>query len=172
LAVSELTLGARDSHSFPRPQADQVGFELGESRQNIEEHFAHRVGGVVMRMAEGQRHSDVLKNKDWQSAIWVQRDNRALTGSNFAILATISRRLPSKFETQAIGKPTTLRPITSCNRPPRRKCLTYLPARIEVKRDRSRTKARDSRNQALRSWRQGYRKRGLSKIEQQTIGRR
>ena len=62
-------------------------------------------------------------------------ENRALTGSylgrtsNFTILATISRRLPSKFETQAIRKPTTLLPITSCNRPPRRKCLTYLPAR-------------------------------------------
>jgi hypothetical protein len=62
-------------------------------------------------------------------------ENLALTGSysgqtfDFAILTTISRRLPSKFETRTIHNPRTLLPITSCNLPPRRKCLTYLPVR-------------------------------------------
>ena len=36
--------------------ADEIGFELGESGEDIEEHLSHRIAWVAERPAEGQLH--------------------------------------------------------------------------------------------------------------------
>ena len=51
-AQPALALG--DLHSFPRPGTDEVGFELGNHRQHVEQQLAHRVGGVVHRPGDAQ----------------------------------------------------------------------------------------------------------------------
>jgi hypothetical protein len=46
---------------------------------------------------------------------------------SFGIPPTISRKLPSAFETRIIHKLKILRRVTSCNPPQREKHLKYLP---------------------------------------------
>jgi hypothetical protein len=43
----QLSLGPRDSHAFAGAHPEQVDLELGEDGQHLEEHLAHRVGGVT-----------------------------------------------------------------------------------------------------------------------------
>ena len=38
------------------PHADEIGFELGEGGEDVEEHLSHRIARVVERPAEGQFH--------------------------------------------------------------------------------------------------------------------
>jgi len=47
LFAAELSLGAGNRHAFSGSHADQVGFELGESGEDIKEQFAHGAGGIV-----------------------------------------------------------------------------------------------------------------------------
>ena len=41
--------------------ADEVGLELGEGGEDVEEHLSHRIGRVVERPAEGQLHASFPK---------------------------------------------------------------------------------------------------------------
>ena len=45
LYTSQLALGAGDRHALAGAQADQVGFELGEGGEDVEEHFPHGSAG-------------------------------------------------------------------------------------------------------------------------------
>lgn len=54
LFFSKFFPGTGDGLAFPRPHPDQIGFKLGEGGQNVEEHFAHRIGRIVTRCAEGK----------------------------------------------------------------------------------------------------------------------
>jgi hypothetical protein len=47
-------LGEGDGHTFACPHSDQVGLKLGEGGQNVEEHFAHRIGRIVDRRTQGE----------------------------------------------------------------------------------------------------------------------
>ena len=49
-------LGAGDGHAFAGGQAYEVGFELGEGGEDIEERLAHGIAGIVERRAQGQFH--------------------------------------------------------------------------------------------------------------------
>ena len=49
-----LPLRAGDGHAFAGAEPEQVDFEFGEGGQNVEEHLAHGVGGVVDGAAEGE----------------------------------------------------------------------------------------------------------------------
>jgi hypothetical protein len=51
-AASQPSLGTGNCHPLPRPQPQQVNFELSERGQDVEKHLAHRVGGVVDLPAE------------------------------------------------------------------------------------------------------------------------
>ena len=53
----EPAVGACDRHSFPRAHPQQIDLELGEGRQDVEEHLAHRVGGVIHRPADREPHA-------------------------------------------------------------------------------------------------------------------
>ena len=61
LLAAQLPLGADDGHALPRTHADEVGFELGERGEDIEEHLSHRIAGVAERPAEGQLHAPFPK---------------------------------------------------------------------------------------------------------------
>ena len=50
----ELALGAGDGHAFAGAEPEQVDFEFGEGGQDVEEHLAEGVGGVVDGAAEGE----------------------------------------------------------------------------------------------------------------------
>ena len=52
-----LPLGAGDGHAFSGAHADQIRLELGECREDIEEHLPHRVGRVVDCGAESELHT-------------------------------------------------------------------------------------------------------------------
>ena len=54
LFSAQLPFGSRDGHALPRAHADQVGFELGEGGEDVEEHFAHGVGGIIDARSQSQ----------------------------------------------------------------------------------------------------------------------
>jgi hypothetical protein len=47
LLAAQPTVGFGNLHPLPGPHPDQVGFELGNHREHIEQRPAHRIGGVV-----------------------------------------------------------------------------------------------------------------------------
>ena len=49
-----LALGTGDGHAFAGAELEQVDFEFGEGGQDVEEHLAEGVGGVVDGAAEGE----------------------------------------------------------------------------------------------------------------------
>jgi hypothetical protein len=51
-----VTLSLGDPHSLLGSRSDEVGFELGDHRQDVEQQPADRVGGVVHRCAETESH--------------------------------------------------------------------------------------------------------------------
>ena len=136
-----LTLGIPGSgevlfcHATPRNE-NEIFTRLTPEERLLPVFEALNVSAVVCGHTHMQFDRTVGTVRVVNPAVWECRlENLALTGSysgqtfNFAILTTISRRLPRKFETRTIHKPRILLPITSCNLPARRKCLTYLPVR-------------------------------------------
>ena len=53
--------GAGDGHALAGAHANEIGFELGEGGEDIEEHLSHGIARVVERPAEGQFHAAFLK---------------------------------------------------------------------------------------------------------------
>ena len=49
--------GAGDGHALAGAHADEIGFELGEGGEDIEEQLAHGIARVVERRAEGRFHA-------------------------------------------------------------------------------------------------------------------
>ena len=56
LLAAQFPLGAGDGHALAGAHADEIGFELGEGGEDIEEQLSHRIARVVERPAEGQFH--------------------------------------------------------------------------------------------------------------------
>ena len=56
LLAAQLPLGAGDGHALAGAHADEIGFELGEGGEDIEEHSSQRIARVVEGPAEGQFH--------------------------------------------------------------------------------------------------------------------
>jgi hypothetical protein len=54
LLAAQFAFGAGDGHAFAGAHPQQAGLEFGEGGQDVEEHLAHRVGGVVDLPAERQ----------------------------------------------------------------------------------------------------------------------
>src|SRR5215218_4881442 len=52
LLAAEAAVGLRDSHAFAGAEPDQVGLELRDHRQHVEQQWAHGVGRVVQRPAD------------------------------------------------------------------------------------------------------------------------
>ena len=61
LLAAQFPPGAGDGHALAGAHADEVGFELGEGGEDIEEHLAHGIARVVERPAEGQFHASFPK---------------------------------------------------------------------------------------------------------------
>ena len=61
LLAPEVALGPGDGHAFACPHPDQVGLELGDHREDVEQQPADRVGGVVDGAAEAE--ADVLRGE-------------------------------------------------------------------------------------------------------------
>ena len=57
LLAAPLPPGAGNGHALAGAQADEIGFELGEGGEDIEEQLSHRIARVVERPAEGQFHA-------------------------------------------------------------------------------------------------------------------
>src|SRR5208337_1052985 len=55
LLAFELAFGAGDGHAFAGAEPEQVNFEFGEGGQDVEEHLAEGVGGVVDGAADATR---------------------------------------------------------------------------------------------------------------------
>ena len=54
-------LGAGDAHALAGSHPDEIGFELGEGGEDIEEHLSHGIARVVERNSEGQFHASFPK---------------------------------------------------------------------------------------------------------------
>jgi D-serine deaminase-like pyridoxal phosphate-dependent protein len=54
LLAAQPAVGFGDLHPLPGPHPDQVGFELGDHGEHVEQQPAHRIGGVVDRAAEAE----------------------------------------------------------------------------------------------------------------------
>ena len=53
--------GAGDGHALAGAHAAEIGFELGEGGEDIEEQFPHGITRVVERLSEGQFHASIPK---------------------------------------------------------------------------------------------------------------
>ena len=56
LLAPQPALGAGDLHPFARAHPDQVGLELGDHRQHVEQQPADRVARIMNRAADAQAH--------------------------------------------------------------------------------------------------------------------
>jgi len=65
-----LPFGAGDAHALAGAHADEIGLELGEGGEDIEEHLAHGIVRVVERPAEGQSHAVFQKLVGDGASIW------------------------------------------------------------------------------------------------------
>ena len=61
LLAAQFPLGAGDDHAFTCAHADEVGFELREGGEDIEEQLFYRITRVVERRAQGQTRVSFLK---------------------------------------------------------------------------------------------------------------
>ena len=61
LLAAQFPLGAGDVHALAGAHADEIGLELGEGGEDIEEHLAHGIARVVECPARGQSHALFLK---------------------------------------------------------------------------------------------------------------
>ena len=61
LFAAQFPLGAGDGHALAGAHTDEIGFELGEGGEDIEEHLSHGIARVVERPAEGQFHASLPK---------------------------------------------------------------------------------------------------------------
>ena len=61
LLASQFSLGAGDGHALAGAQATEIGFELGEGGEDVEEHLSHGIARVVERGSQGQFHASFLK---------------------------------------------------------------------------------------------------------------
>ena len=61
LLAAQFPPGAGDGHALAGAQADEIGFELGEGGEDIEEQLSHGIARVVERPAKGQFHASFLK---------------------------------------------------------------------------------------------------------------
>ena len=61
LSCLPLPPGAGDGHPLAGAHADEIGFELGEGGEDIEEHLSHGIARVVECPSEGQFHAAFLK---------------------------------------------------------------------------------------------------------------
>ncbi len=57
LLAAQFSPGASDGHALAGARADEIGLELGECGEDVEEHLSHRVARVVERPAEGQLYA-------------------------------------------------------------------------------------------------------------------
>ena len=57
LLAAQFPPGAGDGHALAGAQADEIGFELGEGGEDIEEHLSHGIARAVERPSEGQFHA-------------------------------------------------------------------------------------------------------------------
>ena len=70
LLAAQFPPGAGDGHALAGAHADEIGFELGEGGEDIEEQLSHRIVRVVERPAEGQFHAAFQKLVSDGAGIW------------------------------------------------------------------------------------------------------
>ena len=70
LLAAQFPPGAGDGHALAGAHADEIGFELGEGGEDIEEQLSHRIVRVVERPAEGQFHVSFPKPIGDGARIW------------------------------------------------------------------------------------------------------
>ena len=70
LLAAQFPLGAGDGHALAGAHADEIGLELGEGGEDIEEQLSHGIVWVVERPAEGQFHAAFLKPIGDGAGIW------------------------------------------------------------------------------------------------------
>ena len=61
LLAAQFPASAGDCHTLGGAHAEEIGFELGEGSEDIEENLSHRIAWVVERPAEGQFRVSFLK---------------------------------------------------------------------------------------------------------------
>ena len=57
LLAVQFHFGAGDGDALAGAQANEIGLELGEGGEDIEEQLSHRIARVLERPAEGQLHA-------------------------------------------------------------------------------------------------------------------
>ena len=68
--LCNFSLGGGDGHALAGAHADEIGPELGEGGEEIEEQLCHRIALVVERPAEGQFHASFPKPVGDGAGIW------------------------------------------------------------------------------------------------------
>ena len=70
LLAAQFPFVAGDGHALAGAHADEIGLELGEGGEDIEEHLSHGIGRVVERPAEGQFHAAFPEQVNDGAGIW------------------------------------------------------------------------------------------------------
>jgi len=81
LAAFEPAAGAGDGHALTSAHLQQVGFELGEHRQHVEEHLRHRIGRVVDAPAQRQADPRETRVSPMSRASGTERASRSSFGT-------------------------------------------------------------------------------------------
>ena len=61
LLAAQFPLGAGDGHALAGTHADEIGFELSEGGEDIEEQLSHGIARVLEGSSEGQFHASFPK---------------------------------------------------------------------------------------------------------------
>ena len=70
LFAAQIPPGVGDGHALAGAHADEIGFELGEGSEDIEEQLAHGIARVVEGPSEGQFHASFPKPIGDGARIW------------------------------------------------------------------------------------------------------
>lgn len=104
MLAPQLSFGPGNGHPLAGPMSDEVGFELGKGRENVEEELAHRVGGVVDGRPDleldsplGEVISDLsrVRNGPGQPIKLGNDEGIPASGGGKCLLETGSRLVPS-----------------------------------------------------------------------------
>ena len=70
LLAAQFPFVAGDGHALAGTHADEIGFELGEGGEDIEEQLSHGIARVVERPAEGHLHASFPEQVGDGAGIW------------------------------------------------------------------------------------------------------
>ena len=121
------SLGAGDGHALAGAHADEIGPELGEGGEEIEEQLCHRIALFVERPAEGQFHASFPSRS---AMAWASGAN-LISRLSFGTTSVSPSRRAARASTTAWPGSTCSPPSSTGMRPSRRSGQTAETCRTD-----------------------------------------